>query len=91
MILLLNLPGCYSFSPSGTMRPVDPTDAARVILPGCEDPSAIESVRMPSGREIRFDPWAERDRPFNPLGSQFAGRPLFGVVVVMPIEPPASS
>ena len=88
MIYLCNLPDCYSLTPEGTFRAVEPTDAAvaAAIIPGCEDLSAISSTRTTgSARELRYDEFAERDRPLNPLGSQFAGRPIFGTIVVMPL------
>ena len=47
MIYLCNLPDCYSLTPEGTFRAVEPTDAAvaAAIIPGCEDLSAISSTR----------------------------------------------
>jgi len=86
MFSLTNLPGCYSFGPSGVFQSCDPNPEAvtSAVLRGGEDTTMLEHGSTPSGRKIAYDPYAERDQPFNPLGSQFLGRPVFGTIVVLP-------
>lgn len=85
MFNLTNLTGCYLFGADGSFRSCDPDpeSVARAILGG-EDARMLDHENTPSGRTIAFDPYADRDRPLNPLGSQFLGRPVHGTIVVLP-------
>ena len=87
MFSLINLPGCYSFGANGVFQSCDPSPevVASVVLRGGEDVMALEHGNTPSGRKIAFDPYAERDQPLNPLGTQFLGFPAHGTVVVLPV------
>lgn len=87
-ITLSQLPGAYIFEPNGGFCGLDPAEvmeAARAVMPGCEDLSSVEIAQLPgSDRQMIINPWAERDQPLNPLGTQFLGRPVYGTAVVMP-------
>ena len=87
MFSLTNLPGCYSFGANGVFQSCDPSPevVASVVLRGGEDVTALEHGNTPSGRKIAFDPYAERDQPLNPLGTQFLGFPVHGTIVVLPV------
>ena len=96
-INLSQLTGAYVFEPNGGFRSLDPAgfaEAAQAVVPGCEDLTMVETATIPgSSRQVVLNPWAERDQPFNPLGSQFLGRPVYGAVAVLPIgesSPPES-
>ena len=86
MFSLTNLPGCYSFGANGVFQSCDASPEAvdSVVLRGGEDVTALEHGNTPSGRKIVYDPYAERDQPLNPLGTQFLGYPVHGTIVVLP-------
>ena len=87
MFSLTNLPGCYSFGANGVFQSCDPKPeaVASVVLRGGEDVTALEHGNTPSGRKIAFDPYAERDQPLSPIGTQFLVFPVHGTVVVLPV------